>query len=143
MKRACSIVVLIILVGCICYEFGTESDCDGWYGLTVVIEENAARNVSGVSFLPVSRADMADAIVDSIDEQLRIMEYQDSVDPFTVKVGFSYRESILGRRWGHAQEYSHIIVVLHDDNEPRRLHRLVIPHRDDSRRITVNDANAI
>lgn len=122
--------------------FGSAFIADGWYDLTVEVSPEIAEGVSQVSYLCANDAEMADAITASIDEQLRFMEHQTTAGPFTVSVGFSFRGSALGPTWGHVQEYSHIVVVLDYADGSRVVHRLGIPHREESKLIVVLPASA-
>lgn len=123
-------------------DFGVVAVCDGWYDLTVEIDSDAAARVSSVSYLAVHRLRMADAVVASIDDHLEFMEHQDSIAPFVIRVGHSHRKSLF-RTWGHVQEYSHVVVVLHHADGSRAIHRLPVPHRDHSRRIVVTGKSAL
>jgi len=143
MKRIAVAMGVLLVFALAFYEFASVSVCDGWYDLTVEVDAESATGVSRVSYMPVNQRDMADAIIATVDKQMQFMEHQTGVAPFTVNVGFSYRASNLGRTWGHVQEYSHIVVVLHRDDGSRSVHCLAVPHRDDSRHIVVTAANAI
>ena len=142
MKRVAAILAFLLVAGLAFFVFAPVEVSDGWYDLTVEIDADCAAGVSLVSYLPADNRDMADAIVATVDNQFRFMEHQDTVEPFTVNVGFSLRASKFGLTWGHRQQYSHLIVVLHRDDGSRVLHRLAIPHRDDSRKIIVTVASA-
>lgn len=145
-KRRVAYFLFAVAIGVtllIALNVGQEAICDGWYDLTVEVDADSAANVSSVSYLGVNGTDAADAVVASISDYLEFMKHRDSASPFVVSVGFSYRESALGRRSGYVQEYSHVIVVLHHNDGSMEIHRLEIPDREVSRQIVVTDKNAI
>ena len=145
-KKAVAVAILVVFVAAIAfYELGIAMICDGSYDLTVEFAPDAARGVSGVSFVCASNAEMADAIVAAVEKRSDFseMENRKTAEPFEVTVGFSYRESNLGRKWGYVQQFSHIVVVLHRVDGTRAVHQLAIPNRNESRRIVVTASNAI
>ncbi len=117
--------------------------CDGSFDVTIEIDAESAKDVTRVSYLPIRRAQMDNTPDDSYVNQVKFMEHQDSVEPFTVLVGTSCGASNLGRTWGHVQQFSHVIVVLQHVDSSRKVHRVEIPTRDGSRRIIVTAASAI
>ena len=143
MKRVAAILLSVVL-GCFAfYEFAIVAVCDGWYDLTVEIDPELAGDVSRVSYVGASNEDMAESLVPMVDDLNGSMGERDSVDPFLVNVGFSFRVSNpLGRTWVYGQQYSHIIVVLHRTDGSRAVHLLPVPHRNDSRRVIVTAASA-
>ena len=143
MKRVAAILFLASLAGFLVYEFAIVKVCDGWLDVTVEIDAESAKDVSRVSYILINQSQMASTLGDSLDVELKLAHHQDSVEPFTVRVGTSCRESNLGRTWGYAQQYSHLIVVLQHADGSRIVHRLAIPSRDGSRRISVTAASAI
>ena len=143
MKRLAITLLLIVLGVCVFREFATVAYCDGSYDLTVEIDEDSATGVTSVSYLGANGSDMADSFIAMLDELSESMEHRESAEQFAVHVGFSYRASNSGRTWGHVQEYSHLIVVLHQDDGTRVVHRLTVPHRDDSRHIVVTHASHV
>lgn len=143
MKRVAAILSLALLTGFAAYEFAFVKVCDGSFNVTVEIDAESAKDVSRISYLPIRRAQMDKTPDDSCVNQVKFMEHQDSVEPFTVTVGISCRQSNLGRTWGYVQQYSHLIVVLQHADGSSRVHQLEIPTRDGSRRIIVTAASAI
>ncbi len=137
MKRAAVLVVLTATL-VVLLKFASPWICCGWYDLTVEIDREFAPNVSRVSYMGANRG-LSEAVIASVDEYLEFMDHQDSVEPIILPVGFSYRE-VLGQTWGDVQEYSDVIVVLHHDDGSKEVHRLEVPHRDDTRRILVGAA---
>lgn len=143
MKRIAAILFIVSLAGFAVYEFAIVKVCDGSFNVTVEIDTELAKDVTRVSYMPVRQTQMDNTPGDSYVKQVKVMEHQDSVEPFTVRVGISCRASNLGRTWGHTQQYSHLIVVLQHVDGSNKVHRVAIPSRDGSRRIVVTAAGAI
>jgi hypothetical protein len=135
-KHLLLIPAIVLALGAVA-DYAVVAICDGGYDLTVELDAESAVNVSSVSYLGVNRPHVADSIIASIDDNLKFMERQESVDPFVIRVGHSCRRSLFGRTWGHVQEYSHIVVVLHHPDGSRTIHRLTVPDRKQSRRVVV------
>ncbi|MEZ6072984.1 MAG: hypothetical protein R3C10_22650 [Pirellulales bacterium] len=125
-------------------EFGEVAVCDGWYDLTVTTVEECAEGVSRVSYIGAHNAETARSFAADIDGLFNEMWHIDSVEPFAVTVGYSFRASqLLGRTWDHSQEHSHLVVVLDRFVSTRRIYLVAIPHRDISRDIVVSASGAI
>lgn len=116
--------------------------CDGSYQLQIELEPEAASGVSSISYIGVGSADVAEDVTRSIDKQLQFMEHIEPVAPFNVAVMFSYR-SRFGETWGDTQKFSHIVVVLHQEDGGTSTHILPVPHRDISRHLVVSNENRV
>ena len=91
MKRVAAFLSLALLAGFVVYEFAFVNVCDGSFNVTVQIDAESAKDVSRISYLPIRRAQMDKTPDDSYVNQVKFMEHQDSVEPFTVRVGTSCR----------------------------------------------------
>lgn len=138
---ALATAVMVLFVGVTFLDDRSAAYCAGQYELTVDVDSDLAGGIREVAYVGVSNAKTADSMSPEIDSFLDSMNREPAV-PFVVQVGFSYRESMLGRTWGHVQEYAELIVVLIRNDGSRGVHRLPVPHRNESRRIFVTLGNA-
>lgn len=143
MKRVAAILIILLLAGFVAYEFAFVKVCDGSFRVTVEIDAESAKDVTLVSYMPIRLAQMDSTPDDVYVNQVKYMEHQDSLEPFTVRVGTSCRASNLGRTWGHVQQFSHVIVVLQRIDSSGTVHRVKIPSRDDARRTVISVENEI
>lgn len=143
MKRVCLIIAILAAALAIYYEFGTAAYADGSYEVMVDFELTSPEDISSIFYIPVNDDELARQITHDIPKHLEYMEHLKSAEPFVINAGFSYRMSPLGRRWGHVQEFSHLIVVVKYNDGSSETHKLQVPHRDQQTHIVVSEANRI
>jgi len=143
MKRI-ALTVLFLIAGWFAFaEFVTVAVCDGWYDLVVDISPELTDDAQAIAFVGANNSDMAQSFTSAVDDMLPHFEKSDSTEMLTLNVGFSYRASgLLGRTWGHVQEYSHVVVVISRSDGTRNVYIAPVPHRDDSKHIVVTAACA-
>lgn len=140
---AVPVTASMLFVGLMALDSRTAAFCDGSYELTIEIDAEASAGLKDIAYVGAGSHQLAEDMLLSIDEYLETMKHKSSASLFVVPVGFSYRESMLGHKWGHTQEYSDLIVVLFRHDGSRSVHRLPIPHRADSRLVFVTTDNAL
>ena len=138
MKRI-ALTVLLLIAGCFAFaEFANVAICDGWYDLVVDIAPELSADAESIAFVGANNADMATSFGNAVDDMLPHFDKSDSTETFTLNVGFSYRAfCLLGRTWGHAREYSHVVVVISRSDGTHDVYIAPVPHRDDSKHIVV------
>lgn len=143
MKRVV-LTVPLLLTGWFAFsEFVNVAVCDGWYDLIVEISPELFANAESIACVGASNADMAASYAVADDEMWPDVEKSESSHSLTLHVGFSCRASgLLGRTWGHVQQYSHVVVVISRSDGSREVYIAPVPHRDVSKHIVVTASSA-
>src|SRR5262249_5682217 len=139
-RLAVVLATVTALAGVLAVDLANVAICDGSYELSVTVKSLSGSPIKAVSCEAISTADEAQYSLEHLlppDTRL----WSTSAEPFTgeplsVVVPFSFRASPLGRTWGDSQFRSLLVIVRYQDG--RQEGRLVeIPHRKDSRAVTV------
>jgi hypothetical protein len=140
MRRTLTIATVLLVVAGFVWEFGCVAICDGSYDLSVTVKSVSGAPIRAVSCEGLRNVDQARSRLDYLPPpETRL--WSASAEPFTgqpliVTIPLSFRESPLGRTWGDTQLRGLLVIVQYQDGE-RRGKAIEIPHRHESRSVTV------
>ncbi len=134
------VIVLLVVVGFLFYEFGMVAMCDGRFPVTVTIKSTATAPLTKVAYAVMPSEAIAHEFIQRSDDPVSAFIFQDvpefDGDPFTVDVQFSLKSSSLGREWDYHQ-FEAIVLLLEFKNGQKVLEVVPIPDRDEPRTIHV------
>jgi hypothetical protein len=143
MRRIVSIAVVLLVVlvaASLVYEFICVAICDGSYDLSVTVKSLSSSPIRAVGCQGFRNVDEARSCLEYLPPpETRL--WLASAEPFTgqplvVPLPFSFRASPLGRTWGDTQYRGLVVIVQYQDGE-RKGKAIEIPHRNESRSVTV------
>lgn len=140
MRRTLTIAAVLLVVAGFVWEFGCVAICDGSYDLSVTVKSLSGSPIRAVSCEGFRNVEDARFRLEYLP-QPEIRTWFVSAEPFTgqpliVTLPVSFRESPLGRTWGDTQFRGLVVIVQYQDGE-RRGKAIEIPHRHESRSVTV------
>ncbi|HTU92459.1 MAG TPA: hypothetical protein VMF69_20425 [Gemmataceae bacterium] len=149
MRLTFSIAAILLAAVGLAFEFGCVAICDGSYDLSVTVKSLSRSPIRAVSCegmrnVGEARSRLADLPPLEMLDHLPPPEtsrWSASVEPFTgrpliVAIPLSFRESPLGRTWGDFQLRGLLVIVQYQNGE-RKGKAVEIPHRHESRSVTV------
>lgn len=148
MRLTLGVAAILLLAAGLVYEFGCVAICDGFYDLSVTVKSLTQKPIravccEGLRDVDEARSRLEYLPLDFLDHlpPPETSRWSASAEPFTgqpliVTIPLSFRESPLGRTWGDSQLRGLLVIVQYQDGE-RKGKALAIPHRGESRSITV------
>ena len=135
-----AVIVLLVVVGFLFYEFGTVAMCDGQFTVTVIVKSTAAVPLTKVAYAVMPSEAMAQEFIQCFDDPASAFNFKDvpefDGDSFAVDVQCSWKSSPLGREWDYVQ-FEAIVLLLEFKNGEKVLEVAPIPSRDEPRTIHV------
>lgn len=140
MRRMLGIVAVLLAAVGFFYGFGCVAICDGSYDLSVTVKSLSSAPIRAVSCQGFRNVDEAQFFLEYLPPH-ETSRWSVSAEPFTgqpliVSLPLSFRESPLGRTWGDTQYRGLLVIVQYQDGE-RKGKTVAIPHRRESRSVTV------
>ncbi len=140
MRKALILGIVVVVATILLIEFGSVKICDGSYDLSVKVKSNSSAPIAAVSCEAFGRLEQAESLLEYLPPP-ETRHWAASAEPFTgapliVSIPTSWRESGLGRTWGDFQFRGLLVIVQYRDGK-RMGQAIEIPHRRDSRSVTV------
>ncbi len=140
MRKALILGMILLAVLVLAFDFGSMKICDGCYDLSVTVKSTSSAPLAAVSCEAFGRLEQAESGLEYLPPP-ETKHWSASSKPFTgapliVSIPLSFRESGLGRTWGDSQFRGLLVIVQYRDGK-RMGQAIEIPHRRDSRSVTV------